>query len=300
MKNLALAIVFLTGTFVSKAQTKSDTHETAPTQYVDVKGTKFAYRSFGEKGGIPIVFLQHFTGTMDNWDPAITNALAKNHTIILFNNKGVGSSGGTTPESVSEMASDAVDFIKTLGYNQVDLIGFSLGGFIAQDIAANNPSLVRKIVLAGTGPIGSEGVTKLLSVINKAFEDGPENALLNLFFTKSEVSINAGKAFMQRLQLRTNDIDTPVSDETVGAQAKAIIAYGRQKDKDHKQLLAIKQPVLIVNGTSDLIVPSINSFVLTQYILNSKLIIWGDAGHGGLFQNHEDFVREVEFFLQGK
>jgi len=243
------------------------------------------------------VFLQHFTGTMDNWDPALTNALAKNHHVVLFNNKGVSTSGGKTPESVSEMAKDAVDFITALGYGQVDLLGFSLGGFIAQDIAVNNPSLVRKIVLAGTGPIGSEGITKLESVINEGYKDGPENALINLFFTKSESGVNAGKAFMKRLQLRTTGRDTPASNETIGAQAKAIITFGYQKDDDHKQLLAIKQPVLIVNGTSDLIVPSINSYVLSQYIPDSKLIIWSDAGHGALFQYHEDFVREVDLFL---
>ncbi|HEY9049390.1 MAG TPA: alpha/beta hydrolase [Ohtaekwangia sp.] len=273
------------------------THETVPTQYVDVKGSKFAYRSFGKQGGIPIIFLQHFTGTMDNWDPAVTNALAKNHHVILFNNKGVSTSSGKTPDSVAEMANDALDFIKALGYSQVDLLGFSLGGFIAQNIAANHPSLVRKVVLAGTGPIGSEGITNLESVINEGFKDGPANALINLFFTKSEESINAGRAFMKRLQLRTNERDTPSTNETIGAQAKAIITFGYLKDDDHKQLSAIKQPVLIVNGTSDLIVPSINSYVLSQHIINSKLIIWGDAGHGGLFQYHEDFVREVEIFL---
>ncbi|HEY9049391.1 MAG TPA: alpha/beta hydrolase [Ohtaekwangia sp.] len=300
MKNLVIAVtvaILFSTTTVSIAQVKSYTHETAPTQYVDVKGIKFAYRSFGKQGGIPIVFLQHFTGTMDNWDPAITNALAKNYHVILFNNKGVSTSGGKTPDAVADMAKDAVDFIKALGYNQVDLLGFSLGGFIAQDIAVNNPSLVRKIVLAGTGPIGSEGITKLESVINEGYKDGPANALVNLFFTKSEASINAGKAFMARLQQRTNDRDTPSTNETIGAQAKAIITFGYQKDDEHKQLLAIRQPVLIVNGTSDLIVPSINSYVLSQYIPNSKLIIWSDAGHGGLFQYHEDFVREVEVFL---
>lgn len=273
------------------------THETAPTLKIDVKGTPFTYRSFGKQGGIPIVFLQHFTGTMDNWDPAVTNALAQNHQVILFNNKGVSTSSGKTPDSVAEMAKDAVDFIRALGYNQVDLLGFSLGGFIAQDIAANHPSLVRKLILAGTGPIGSEGVTQLESVINEGFKDGPANALVNLFFTKSERSIDAGRAFMKRLQLRTNDRDTPSTNETIGAQAKAIITFGYQKDEGYNQLAAISHPVLIVNGTSDLIVPTINSYVLSQHLLNSKLIIWSDAGHGGLFQYHEDFVSEVEVFL---
>ncbi|MBL0740713.1 alpha/beta fold hydrolase [Chryseolinea lacunae] len=273
------------------------THQTVPTDYVDVKGVKFAYRSFGKQGGIPIIFLQHFTGTMDNWDPAVTNALAKNHHVVLFNNKGVSTSSGKTPDTISEMAKDAIDFIKALGYDQFDLLGFSLGGFIAQDIAANYPMLVRKLVLAGTGPIGSEGITQLESVISDGYKDGPANALVNLFFAKSAKSIEAGRAFMKRLQLRANERDTPSTNETVGAQAKAIITFGYQKDDERKQLLAIKQPVLIVNGTTDLIVPTINSYVLSQYIPNSKLIIWSDAGHGGLFQHHEDFVREVEIFL---
>lgn len=274
------------------------THETVPTSYVDVKDVTYAYRSFGKKVGVPLVFLQHFTGTMDNWDPAITNALAKNRHVILFNNKGVASSTGQTPDSVREMAKDAVDFIGALGYDQVDLLGFSLGGFIAQEIAANHPSLVRKLILAGTGPIGSEGITELEAVINQGMKDGPANALINLFFTKSEEGINAGMAFMKRLKSRTVDRDIPSSTLTVTAQAKAIITYGYQQDADHRQLSVIKHPVLIVNGTSDLIVPTINSFTLSQHLPDSKLIIWSDAGHGSLFQFHEDFNREVEVFLE--
>jgi pimeloyl-ACP methyl ester carboxylesterase len=280
-----------------ETQTGVFTHETVPTSYVEVKGIRFTYRAFGKKVGVPLIFLQHFTGTMDNWDPAITNAYARNRYVILFNNKGVGSSAGQTPDSVSQMAKDAIDFIEALGYNQVDLLGFSLGGFIAQEIAADRPSLVRKLILAGTGPIGSQGATELEAVINEGMKDGPEKALINLFFTKSEAGINAGMAFMNRLQLRTIDRDTPNSNITIGAQAKAIITYGYQQDNGHQQLAAIKHPVLIVNGTSDLIVPTINSFTLSQHLLNSKLIIWSDAGHGGLFQYHEDFTREAEVFL---
>ncbi len=273
------------------------THETVPTTYVDVKSVRYAYRAFGKKVGVPLVFLQHFTGTMDNWDPAITNALAQNRYVILFNNKGVASSEGNAPDSVSEMAKDAIDFIEALGYDQVDLLGFSLGGFIAQEIAANRPSLVRKLILAGTGPIGSEGVTQLEAVINEGMKDGPANALINLFFTKSERGISTGTAFMNRLKSRTVDRDIPNSAITIGAQAKAIITYGYQQDEGYQQLAAIKHPVLIVNGTFDLIVPTINSFTLSQYLVNSKLIIWSDAGHGGLFQYHEDFNREAEVFL---
>jgi pimeloyl-ACP methyl ester carboxylesterase len=283
---------------IIESHTGGLTHETVPTTYVDVKNVRYAYRAFGKKVGLPLVFLQHFTGTMDNWDPAITNAVAQNRYVILFNNKGVASSEGKAPDNVAEMAKDAIDFIEALGYDQVDLLGFSLGGFIAQEIAANRPSLVRKLILAGTGPIASEGVTQLEAVINEGMKDGPANALINLFFTKSERGINAGMAFTNRLKSRTVDRDSPNNAITIAAQAKAIITYGYQQDNDHRQLAAIKHPVLIVNGTSDLIVPTINSFTLSQHLLNSKLIIWSDAGHGGLFQYHKDFNREVEVFLE--
>ena len=282
---------------IADAQTGAFSHETVPTSYVAVKGIRFSYRAFGKKTGVPLVFLQHFTGTMDNWDPAITNVLAQNRYVILFDNKGVGSSEGQTPDSVSEMATDAMDFIDALGYNQVDLLGFSLGGFIAQEVAAVRPSLVRKLILAGTGPIGSEGITELEAVIKEGMKDGPANALINLFFTKSAAGIDAGKAFMKRLGARTIDRDTATNAMTIGAQAKAIITYGYQQDAGHQQLAAIKHPVLIVNGTSDLIVPTINSFTLSQHLQHSKLNIWSDAGHGGLFQYHEDFNREVDLFL---
>ncbi len=280
-------------------QTKVFSHETAPTIYVEVNKTTYAYRVLGKKAGVPLVLLQHFTGTMDNWDPAVTNALAKNRRVVLFDNKGVASSGGQTPASVYEMAQDAMDFISALGYEKVDLLGFSLGGFIAQEIAASNPSIVRKVILAGTGPKGSDGITKLESVINEGMKDGPANALINLFFTKSTAGIEAGIAFMNRLKWRTIERDIPCSTVTIAAQAQAIISYGYEQDLEHAQLSAIRQPVLIVNGTYDLIVSTINSFTLSQHIPTSKLIIWSDAGHGGLFQYHEDFTREAELFLNG-
>ena len=279
------------------AQSESHTHETVPTTFINVKATKFAYRAFGKNEGIPIIFLQHFTGTMDNWDPAVTNELAKEHPVILFDNKGVGSSGGKTPESVAEMANDALDFIKALGFEMVDLLGFSLGGFIAQNLAERYPELIRKVILAGTGPKGSEGITELLTVINAGMVDGPDKALRNLFFTKSISGRGAGEEFLQRLQSRKADRDIPASDATVNAQAKAIITYGYETDTAYQQLRNIKQPVLIVNGTEDLIVPSVNSFTLSKYLINSKLILWGDSGHGGLFQYYQDFVDEVEAFL---
>lgn len=281
-------------------QSNSHTHETVPTTFLNVKGTNFAYRAFGKDTGIPIVFLQHFTGTMDNWDPAVTNKLAEKHPVILFDNKGVGSSTGKTPESIAEMANDTLDFINALGYKKVDLLGFSLGGFIAQNLAERFPELIRKVILAGTGPKGGEGITELLTVVNAGMSDGPDKVLRNIFFTKTTSGYSAGEQFLQRLQSRKFNRDSPASEETVNAQAKAIITFGYEPDATNLQLRNIKQPVLIVNGTEDLIVPSVNSFILSKELINSKLILWSDSGHGGLFQYHQDFVDEVEVFLAAK
>jgi pimeloyl-ACP methyl ester carboxylesterase len=273
------------------------THETVPTTFINVKGTMFAYRSFGQAKSTPILFLQHFTGTLDNWDPAVTNELAKTHQVILFDNKGVGSSEGKTPSTISEMANDAYDFINALGLEKVYLLGFSLGGFIAQNLAERYPELVSKVILAGTGPKGSEGITEIVNVVTAGMSDGPAKVLRNIFFTKTDKGIEAGEQFLERLQLRKENRDTSTTSETINAQATAIINYGYEKDPEYLQLRNIKQPVLIVNGTNDLIVPSINSFTLSQYLINSKLILWSDSGHGALFQYSQDFVKTANSFL---
>jgi pimeloyl-ACP methyl ester carboxylesterase len=181
------------------------THETVPTQYIEVNGIKIAYRAFGKQNGVPLIFLQHFVGNMDNWDPEVTNALSKNHYIILFDNNGVGRSEGTTPESICEMANDAISFIKTLGFSKVDILGFSLGGFIAQEIVKVHSDLVRKLILAGTGQTGGDAISSLESHVTEAFKDGPDRVLINLFFEKSESSIKAGEEFWKdsKEELRT-------------------------------------------------------------------------------------------------
>lgn len=277
--------------------TNTLTHETVLTAFIDVNGAKFAYRSFGQPEGIPIVFLQHFTGTLDNWDPALTNELAKTHPILLFDNKGVGSSEGETPATVAEMADDAYEFIRALGLEKVYLLGFSLGGFIAQNLAEGYPELVCKVILAGTGPKGSEGITDIVNVVTAGMSDGPAKVLRNIFFTKTNKGVEAGEQFLERLQSRKENRDTLTAGATVNAQATAIITYGYEKDPEYQQLRHIKQPVLIVNGTHDLIVPSVNSLTLSQYLINSKLILWSDSGHGALFQYSQDFVKEVNSFL---
>lgn len=273
------------------------THQTAPTNIINVNGTDFTYRSFGKKDAMPLVFLQHFTGTMDNWDPEVINAIANHHPVVLFNNKGVGSSKGTTPDNVSAMAQDAVDFIRALGYNKVNLLGYSLGGFIAQQIAVDYPELVDKLILAGTGPQGGKAIAQLESHLEKAFVDGPERVLINLFFNKTPTSIKAGEAFLGRLAERKLNRDSSSSQETINSQAKAIIRYGSATDEGNEQLRSIKQPVLIVNGSDDIMVDSSNSYFMLQNIPNAKLVMWSNSGHGGLFQNSRDFAMEVNAFL---
>ncbi|MEO7978854.1 alpha/beta hydrolase [Flavobacterium sp.] len=273
------------------------THKTAPTKSINVNGSDFTYRSFGRKEGIPVLFLQHFTGNMDNWDPEVTNAIASNYPVILFNNKGVGSSKGTTPENVFEMAQDAVDFIRALGYSKVNLLGFSLGGFIGQQIAADYPELVNKLILAGTGSIGGKAIAQLESHLEKAFVDGPDRVLINLFFSKTPNSIKAGEDFLARLAEREVDRDLPTSQATIASQARAIIGYGLATDEGNTQLKSIKQPVLIVNGSEDNMVDSINSYIMLQNIPDAKLVLWSDSGHGGIFQYSRDFAQEVNSFL---
>jgi len=273
------------------------THQTVPTKIINVNGTDFTYRSFGKADGIPVVFLQHFTGNMDNWDPELTNAIADKHPVIIFNNKGVGSSKGTTPDNVDAMAQDAVDFIRALGYDKINLLGFSLGGFIAQQIAADYPELVNKLILAGTGPIGGKAIAQLESHLQEAFVDGPERVLINLFFSKTPTSSKAGEVFLERLAERKLDRDSPSSQETITSQARAIIGYGSVKDESYRQLKSIGQPVLIVNGNDDIMVDSVNSYIMLQNIPNAKLVMWSDSGHGGLFQYNKDFAAEVNAFL---
>lgn len=273
------------------------THETTKTSTIKVNGVDIAYRSFGKQNEVPIVFLQHFTGTMDNWDPAITNALSKKHQVILFDNNGVGSSGGKTPESVSQMAEDAIAFIERLGLTKVDLLGFSLGGFVAQEIALSHPNLVRNIVLAGTGPRGGEGISNLNVVVSEAAKKGVNDIMLNLFFSSTNASREAGRDFLSRLKQRIENRDALISIEATESQAKAIVAFGNDKGNNLEKLSKLFQPVLVFNGNDDIMVPSINSFTLVQHLPNAKLIMWSNSGHGGIFQYHSDFVKEVDAFL---
>ena len=272
--------------------------ENAATKSVDVNGTKFVYRDIGKKGGVPVVFLHHLTAVLEDWDPRVVDGLAARHQVIVFDNRGVGGSGGSTPKTVEEMARDAVAFIGALGLSKVDLLGFSLGGFVSQVIAQQQPGLVRKIILAGTGPAGGEGIVNVGAVLQDAFgKAGATNKHPKhfLFFTQTSNGQAAADEFLRHLKQRTKDLDAPVSNETVQAQLAAIHAWGQG---DATKLGTVQHPVLVVNGDDDVMVPPLNSFELARRLPNAQLSIFPDAGHGGIFQHHATFVQQAIAFLQ--
>ena len=276
----------------------SATFENATTKSVDMDGTKFVFREIGRPGGVPVLLLHHLTAVLDDWDPKVVDGLATKHHVIAFDNRGVGGSGGSTPKTVEEMARDGVAFIRALGFSKVDLLGFSLGGFIAQIIAQQQPGLVRKIILAGTGPAGGDGIANVGAVLQDAFgKAGATNKHPKhyLFFTQTSNGQAAADDFLRRLKERAKDLDAPVSNETVQAQVAAIQAWGHG---DATTLGTVQHPVLVVNGDDDVMVPSFNSFELARRLPNAQLSIFPDAGHGGIFQYHAAFVHQALAFLQ--
>jgi len=277
----------------AKSKGTSEKLETAPTKFVEADGIRFAYRSFGSTSGTPLVFLQHFSGTMDDWDPAVVNGLAKDRPVVVFDNTGVGKSSGKTPDNVLQMATAAARFISALDVRNVDLLGFSLGGLLAQQLAVDHPQLVRKLVLAGTAPQGGE--EHLLKVLGEAFsQKDASDPRLYLFFTQSEVSQAAGRAFLERANARKVDRDPPSGKEITDAQA---ITWCATKDPEHSILKAVSQPVLVVNGSNDIMLPAENSYVMFKRLKNAKLILYPDSGHGALFQYAEDFGYHTTRFL---
>ena len=276
------------------------THQTAPTQFVEANGIRFAYRRFGKSGGVPLVFNQHFTGTMDHWDPLVTDGFAKEREVILFDNAGISSSSGEVPTSVEGMAANAVAFIKALGLKRVDVLGFSLGGLVAQEITLQAPDLVRRLVLVGTGPRSGEGMTSLTPEAQEIFGatyDQPDHLWLSVFFTSSETSQAAGREYLKRFRLRTANRDAEANEKVAPAQLEALAKWGAARENPFDYLKVIRQPTLVINGDNDVIIYTINSYILQQNIPNAQLILYPDANHGSQYQYPERFVRHVSMFL---
>jgi pimeloyl-ACP methyl ester carboxylesterase len=271
-------------------------HQSAPTQFVETNGIRFAYRRFGKTGGVPLVFNQHFRGTMDHWDPAVIDGLARNREVILFNNAGISSSSGRVPTSFREMGANAIAFIRALELAKVDVLGFSIGGMVAQEIAVQAPDLVRRLILVGTGPRGADMTTSKSAEIFAATYDSPEHLWLAVHFSPSPSSQAAGLAFLER-KLSRNDRDPDVSEEAAAAQREAIGKYIAPAENIFDYLKNIRQPTLIVQGSNDVVVPTVNSYILQQNLPNAQLIIYPDSAHGSLFQYPKQFVQHVSLFL---
>ena len=270
----------------------------APTRTVSAGGVEFAYRELGPRTDVPVVFLTHLAAVLDNWDPRVVDGVAARHRVITFDNRGVGASSGSTPNTIEAMAKDAVAFIRALDLEQVDLLGFSMGGMIAQVIAADEPRLVRKVILAGTGPAGGEGITKVTRLSHLDTLRGLlslQDPKQFLFFTRTPAGRRAGKEFLARLKERTENRDKAISPRSYLTQLKAIHRWGKQQPAD---LSAIRQPVLVANGESDRMVPTKNSFDLARRLPNADLVVYPDAGHGGIFQFHDQFVTKALAFLE--
>lgn len=278
-------------------EVQGDSHQTAKTRYVEVKGNAFAYRILGKDQGIPIVLLPGLGGSMDYWDPAVTDGLAKEYKVILFDNKGVAASKGITPNTIQGMADDAIDFMKALNLAKVNIMGFSMGGFVAQRIVLTEPSLINKVILTGTGPKGAIGLANLPNIIAGTAGLSAEESFLKFGFTESAQSIAAGKAAFARVQRRMVDRDLPLSDATSNSQFTAVLNWAQPDANALNEIKNIKQPVLIAHGENDLPISVQNAKNMNQSLEHSELVIFPDSGHASFFQNHEAFVAKVNTFL---
>jgi pimeloyl-ACP methyl ester carboxylesterase len=279
------------------------TASNAQTRYVDVSGTRYAYRRFGNSnGGLPLLCLQHFTGTLDNWDPAIVDVLAEDREIILFENAGVGRSGGEVPTSIAQMADHVLRFVDALSLGRIHILGFSLGGFLAQEIAIARPALIERLIISGSAPEGGAGAGMDRPELIAIYTDGdmPMNEKLKrLFFPETPTGQAAAAAFVDRLEKRGAERDLPASPQVAAAQLQAMIAWANWTGDITKKLSGIPHPVLVTNGDNDIMIPTSNSFALAEGLPNATLIVYPNSGHGALFQYAPTYVAHVRDFLQG-
>jgi pimeloyl-ACP methyl ester carboxylesterase len=281
--------------------TTTDSNTTASTQLLQGSHGTYTYRRLG--GGIrrPLVCLQHFTGTLDNWDPAVTDPLASDREVILFDNAGVGRSSGKVPTTVAEMAQHALDFLDTLCLINCDVLGFSLGGMVAQQMAQDRPSIVHRMILVGTAPRGGEDIMYLEKPSLARHIGDPSlkgyAVLQKIFFAPTSSSQAAGVAFLERLAQRKEDLDPPSGPQVADAQMMAFREWARPSGSRFADLKRIHQPTLVVNGTYDEMIPVSNSYRLSENLPNAMLLVYPDAGHGSFFQYHESFTRHAAAFL---
>ncbi|HXN33157.1 MAG TPA: alpha/beta hydrolase [Polyangiaceae bacterium] len=284
---------------MSSTTTASNT--TAPTQLLKVNDHSYAYRRFGGGPGLPLLFLQHFTGTLDNWDPAVTDPLAAGREVILFDNAGLGRSSGEVPPTVAAMARHAMAFLEVLGIETCDVLGYSLGGMVALQMVQDRASIFRRMILVGTAPRGGEDIMHLEKPsLAKRIQD-PTNrgydVLKKIFFTASPSSQAAGEAFTRRLSQRKDDLDTVSGPKVAGAQIAAFREWEQFKGERFAELRGIRHPALVVNGVGDEMIPVSNSYRLGENLPNAVLLTYPDAGHGSLFQYPESFTRHAAAFV---
>jgi pimeloyl-ACP methyl ester carboxylesterase len=306
LKSMIIVTVLVTtmavGSCFATTPPNSDPNaSTVATKFVNVSGKRIAYRRFGKKSTYPLIFTNYLTGSMDNWDPAVINELAKDREVILFDNAGVAASKGQTPDNVAAMAKDAADFIHALGLKKIDLFGFSIGGMVAQQLTLDQPELIHRLILVGTGPRGGEGMQDYTPEVWALFQKKYEHAyelLLETFFTPSEASQKAGRAYLSRIRARV-DKDAALSDKVVPAQLAAIFSWGKMPSGNYEYLKRITQPVLVIHGDKDIICPAVNSFILKQHLPDAQLIIYPDTNHSPQNQMPHLFVKQINLFLAG-
>jgi pimeloyl-ACP methyl ester carboxylesterase len=275
---------------------------TAPTQFLQAGEQRYADRRFGKGKKPPLLFLQHFTGTLDNWDPAVTDPLATGREVILFESAGIGRATGQVPETIAGMARHALAFLDCLRLASVDLLGFSLGGMVAQQMAQDRPSIIRRMILVGTAPRGGEDIMHLDKPSLAKHLGNPDlkgyEILTKLFFAPSQSSQAAGRAFIERLVQRQEDREPTSGPAVAAAQLAAFREWERGDTERFASLKGIRQPTLIVNGVHDEMIPIRNSYWLGENLPNAVLLTYPDSGHGSLFQYHDSFTRHASAFLE--
>jgi pimeloyl-ACP methyl ester carboxylesterase len=275
---------------------------TAPNLSIDAaNGITYAYRRFGAPASAPpLVFLQHFRGNLDNWDPSLVDTIAAHREVVLLDNTGVGLSSGEVPSTVTQMARDAIAFLDAMDLSEVDLLGYSLGGMVAQEVALFRPRAVRRLVLAGTGPRGGgrqmHGWIRDIERTANAADNGVED-LLHIFFEITETSRALGREYIGRIFTRSDDRDRPTGPQVTRSQYDAIVEWGIPDASQLNRLAGITAPTLVANGDNDAMVPTINSHILADHIPDARLRIYPDAGHGFLFQYPKQFAELVTEFL---